>query len=104
MSMPKSLLRTKSLVAFQADGVAQTFIDDNKMWVWDTGLGKSVGSVALAALAFEQQAIDQVMIVCERNKIREWIDDVQSDTDLTVFKHHGPARWKQLQRFQDKAD
>jgi SNF2 family DNA or RNA helicase len=99
-----SLLRTKTLVPFQADGVAQTFLDRDKMWIWDTGLGKSVGSVALAALGFEQQAIDQVIIVCERNKIREWIADVQQETDLTVFKHHGPARWKQLQRFQDKAD
>lgn len=96
------LLRTKTLVPFQADGVAQTLIDRDKMWVWDTGLGKSVGSVALMALGFDQQEIDQVLVVCERNKLREWIDDVQADTELTVFKHHGPTRWKQLQRFQDK--
>jgi SNF2 family DNA or RNA helicase len=97
------LLRTKHLVAFQADGVAQTHIDQDKMWVWDTGLGKSVGSVALAALGFDQGTIDQVLVVCERNKIREWIKDFVDETDLTIHKMHGANRWRKLTKdFPDR--
>jgi len=97
-----SLLRTKKLVEFQADAVAQTFIDRDKMWVWDTGTGKSVGSVALAALGFDQEEIDQVLVVCERNKLREWAADFASDTDLSLYTLHGPNRWRKLGKVQDE--
>lgn len=89
-------LTTKRLVPFQSEGVARAYLADGHMLCWDTGMGKSVGGVALIKLLFEDDLIDHVLIVCERNKLREWVDDVEADTLLHVRRHHGTGRQKRL--------
>lgn len=91
-------LKTKALVPFQAEGVATTYLRGSHFFLWDCGMGKSVGAVALAVLCHEDSLIDQVVLVCERNKVREWVEDFEIDTDFSVGRHHGPGREKRLER------
>lgn len=60
--------------------------------------GKSVGAVALAVLCVQDGLVDRVLVVCERNKVREWVADFEADTDLSVRKHHGAGRQRRLER------
>jgi len=69
------------------------------MLVWDAGTGKSVGAIALSLLCMQDDKIDHVLLICERNKLREWVEDFKVDTDLDVRKHHGPNRHKHLGKF-----
>lgn len=91
-------LKTKKLTEFQADGVLTAFQRDGHVLVWDCGLGKSVGAMALAVLCHQEDMIDRVLVVCERNKVREWVEDFGLDTDLEVRKHHGQGRLKKLEK------
>jgi SNF2 family DNA or RNA helicase len=95
---PSGFLKSKQLVPFQADGVVLAYQREGHMWVWDCGTGKSVASIALAKLCIEDGVADHILIVCERNKVREWVVDVTDDTDLSVLKHHGSGRHKRLER------
>lgn len=91
-------LRNIELVDFQAHDIAAAAVMGSRMLLWDTGLGKSVAGLALSKMCFEDGEIDQVLLVCELNKVGEWIADIQRETDLQVRKHHGAARWKQMER------
>lgn len=92
------LLKTKRLTEFQAEDVITAYQRDGHAFVWDCGVGKSVGAMALAVLCFQDGMIDHVLVVCERNKVREWVADFEADTDLTVLKHHGSGRQRRLER------
>lgn len=56
---------------------------------WDTGTGKSHLALAGGALLHEQGDIELLVIVCERNKVREWIEDFERFTRLTVERYWG---------------
>lgn len=92
------ILKSKQLVPFQADGVITSYMRDGHMLVWDCGAGKSVGAIALSALCDRMGKADHVLVVCEQNKIREWVEDFQADTDLSTRAHHGAGRQKRLER------
>lgn len=89
-------LKTKQLVPFQIEDVVTAYERDGHSLVWDCGTGKSVGAMALAVLCIQDHMVDHVLVVCERNKVREWVEDFQLDTDLSVRKHHGQGRLKWL--------
>ncbi len=91
-------LKTKTLLPFQIDGVLTAFPRPGHLFCWDCGTGKSVGAIALSVLCFQEGIIDQVLLVCERNKRKEWVADFETDTDLTVRLHHGAGREKRLER------
>lgn len=91
-------LKTKKLVDFQAQGVITAYLRGDHMLVWDAGTGKSVGAMALAVLCFQDDQIDQVLVICEKNKVREWVEDFTRDTDLEARKHHGSGRQSRLER------
>lgn len=93
-----SYLKNIELVEFQAWDVAMASSMGSRMLLWDTGLGKSVSGLALSKMSFEDQEIDHVLLVCERNKLNEWLCDFRDETDLEVRKHHGSTRWKQMER------
>lgn len=95
---PGGFLKTKQLTEFQADGVITAYQRDGHVLVWDCGLGKSVGAMALAVLCVQDDVIDRVLVVCERNKVREWVEDFDLDTDLETRKHHGQGRLKKLEK------
>lgn len=91
-------LKTKQLLQFQADGVLTAYTRSGHLLCWDAGTGKSVGAIALSVLCVQDGLADLVLVVCERNKRKEWVADFEADTDLTVRMHHGPGREKRLER------
>ena len=92
------LLKSKDIFEFQARGVLSALEHPGYLLCWDAGMGKSVGALATAVILLSERRIDRVLLVCERNKVREWAEDVAADTDLDVRVHHGPRRLKLLER------
>lgn len=92
----------RGLYDFQADHIATAYLGvqggDRPEWMfsWDTGLGKSHAAMQLAALAFEDGIADLVVLVCEKNKLKEWRDDFLQYTRLRPRIHHGPNRKKKV--------
>jgi hypothetical protein len=87
----------RGLYGFQADDIARMYLGIQSgvpewMLVWDTGLGKSHAAMRLSTLGFEDEAVDFVLLVCERGKLQEWKDDFEQFTKLDVRVHHGPSR------------
>ena len=95
---PPSFLRGKQLLPFQADGVITAYDRPGHMFVWDCGTGKSVGAIALSVLCIQDDLIDFVLLICERNKRKEWVADFEEDTFLTTRLHHGAGRERRLER------
>lgn len=92
----------RGLYPFQADHLADLLanreVRPGRMLVWDTGLGKSHAAMCAAALNLEDAAADVVVLVCEKVKLTEWRDDFARFTNLQVGLHHGPSRWKRLDK------
>jgi SNF2 family DNA or RNA helicase len=92
------------LFGFQADHVAEGYLrtnpgaDQGLVIVWDTGLGKTIYGMALAALLFEDGQIDQVIVVAEKNKIIDWREDFEQFTSLAAHVYHGQGRQKRLEK------
>lgn len=95
---PSGFLKSKTLLKFQVDGILTAYPRPGHLLCWDAGTGKSVGAIAMSALCFQDGAADLTLVVCERNKRKEWVADFEADTDLTVRLHHGPGREKRLER------
>lgn len=91
-------LKTKELFEFQANGAITAYNRPGHLLCWDCGTGKSVAALALAVLCVQDGLADLVLLVCERNKRKEWVSDFETDTDLTVRLHHGAGREKRLER------
>jgi SNF2 family DNA or RNA helicase len=87
---------------FQADGVAECYIRTEPdqaggvLPIWDWGIGKTVLSLLLATYLIEDGQIDQVMIICEENKVREWPADIAKFTGMSAVRYHGPGRQQRL--------
>lgn len=94
----------RGLFPFQAEHVAEGYLrtnpgaDQGLVIVWDTGLGKTIYGMALAALLFEDGEIDQVVVVAEKNKIVDWRTDFESFTSLAAHVYHGQNRQKRLEK------
>lgn len=58
----------------------------------------SHAAMRLATLGFEDDAVDFVLLVCEKAKLREWQEDFQEFTRLDTRIHHGPSRNSKLTR------
>lgn len=92
-----------TLYPFQRDHIARAFLRANEgrlsvAFNWDTGLGKSVAALQTAALLLEDSLADLVILVCERNKLYEWKEDIERFTpSLKVRIHHGANRRKKLE-------
>lgn len=93
-------LKTKNLLDFQADDVLKAYTRKGFLFAWDTGCGKSVGAISWVLASIQQGTADMALVICERNKLREWKADFEEETDLTVRIHHGPNRWKQMEKHQ----
>jgi SNF2 family DNA or RNA helicase len=107
---PGSLFHTpwSGLLEFQAEGVTQCYYgtsadaqtDGGIFLLFDTGLGKSVSSIALACLLVEDAEIDRVIVACEKGKLTDWVEDFGRFSDLSVCKYHGPNRDAKVARYQ----
>lgn len=78
------------LLPFQAEIVIQCCVRPAALVVADTGLGKTHIDLATAALKFEDGEIDIHLLVCEQDKISEWVEDFQRYTKLSVVDYRGP--------------
>jgi SNF2 family DNA or RNA helicase len=81
------------LFPFQAEGMVDFILRSETgqgvVAVWSQGLGKTLLALASACLLFEDDLIDQVVVVCEKNKYQDWIDDTHRFTDLDVRGYSG---------------
>lgn len=82
------------LFEFQAQGVAECYFRKDNFVTWDTGLGKSVLTMATAALLFEDDLIDHAVIICEQNKLDEWMEDFNEFTTLDPVLYYKTKRHK----------
>ena len=96
--MPTAALFTSphGLFPCQQEGVAFGY-SGSGLLIADTGLGKSVMAMAIAALMREDKALDHVLLVCKMNKVSEWQEDLSAFTQFTHRIHHGPSRLRHLQ-------
>jgi SNF2 family DNA or RNA helicase len=92
------------LFGFQADGVAQAYLETEPgtaggvVVVFDAGLGKTVLGIGVAAYLFDDEKIDLCIVVCERNKIRDWHTEFENFSALSVHTYYGPGRQKRLEK------
>jgi superfamily II DNA or RNA helicase len=89
----------QGLYPFQGQLVARSYLRGGNLAVVDAGLGKSHIALALAALLVKDGMIDQTLLVCEQNKLDEWMDDIARFTLLRPSLFHGPKR-----KFTNDAD
>lgn len=96
----------KDLIPFQEEGIisAHHILTDEQGdqavdLQYEMGLGKSVVSMALAGLLFEDDLIDHVLVVAEANKVRDWAeDDFPSWTSLSVLRYAGTKAQRERMR------
>ncbi|PPS89498.1 SNF2-related protein [Streptomyces sp. MH60] len=88
----------RGLYPCQQEGTAFAYVQRSGLLVADTGIGKSVIAMALAALLAEDGAEDLVLLVCKANKLTEWHEDFGALTTLPAAVHHGPSRMKARER------
>ena len=94
---PQSLFTPVKWVDFQVDDAVRAYLRRGIMAVWDTGIGKSALSLAIGCLGLGEGAIDNIIIICEQNKLKEWPAEVLKHTQITsVGVYHGPKRKKML--------
>ena len=86
------------LYPFQEEGIAQAYLMESALMVWDTGTGKSHAAMCLSAMLFEDNLIDVVLLIVEKNKISEWKEDFDKFTQLVSMIHHGSGRQKRLEK------
>jgi SNF2 family DNA or RNA helicase len=86
------------LFEFQEWGVAEAYLRESAAAIWDTGTGKSHLGMRLAALLFEDDLIDLCLVVCEKGKVGEWVEDFQEYTTLETRLHHGTGRMPRLEK------
>lgn len=87
------------LFPFQADAVVQAYFEVKPVVTLDTGLGKTIVSMALAAQLFDAGEIDLAIHVGRRGKIGdkdEFPADWANFTDLRTLTYHGVNRVKKL--------
>jgi hypothetical protein len=92
------------LFGFQAEGAARAYWQHTKtaepveLVLWDTGIGKTHLAMAEAALLFEDDLVDHVVVVVEKNKILDWGDeDFPTFTRLDTKVYAGtPAKKKKI--------
>jgi SNF2 family DNA or RNA helicase len=79
-------------IKWQYDFIARMHLMGRAVLAADMGLGKTVMSLGAAAVAFEFGLIDLVVVVCEKNKLSEWVRDFGKFTRLSASLYYGPKR------------
>lgn len=93
---PGVLFKPTYDIDWQYDFIARMHLMGRVVVAADMGLGKSVLALGAAAVAFEFGQADLVLVVCEKNKLSEWIRDFARFTRLSAALYYGPKRKKIL--------
>ncbi len=88
----------RGLYSFQAEFCAYGYLRPANLVVADTGLGKTIIGLATAAMLFEDNQIDLVIYVVERNKLDEWKEDIHQFTTFSCGVYHGSGRAKVIEK------
>lgn len=83
---------------FQEWGVAEAYLRGSAAAIWDTGTGKSHLGMRVETLLVEDDLVDLCLVVAEKGKIGEWVEDFEKFTTLDTRQHHGTGRMKRLER------
>lgn len=97
---------SRGLYPFQADGIRQWVTQGGMLCTWGTGCGKSHLSLAGGSLLFEEGLIRLLLVVCEQNKVPEWVPDFEEFTTLRVKRYGGTVKQREAIRaslFEDDA-
>lgn len=87
----------RGLLGFQMPPVAEAYVTDGIITEFATGTGKSHVAMALAALLFEDDQIDVMLMVGEKGKVADFVrDDFPTYTGLTIAAYQGPKRGRLL--------
>lgn len=81
------------LYPFQAEAIARAYASPNgaALPILDKGTGKTHVGMALACLLVEDDLVDQVLVVAEVGKVKDFAeDDYPTYTDLRVTEYAGP--------------
>jgi len=89
-------LYLSTLYPFQADAVATMYYSKATLPIFSPGTGKTHLAMATAAMLFEDDLIDRVLIVCESIKLTEWRQDFALFTRLAAKIYLGQQRAKVL--------
>lgn len=90
------------LYPFQLEAVADIILsDEGLLVVLDTGTGKSIIGIATSVAMLNDRQVDKVLLVCERNKLKEWEEDFGRFTTATAKRYHGASRKKVLDDLPD---
>jgi SNF2 family DNA or RNA helicase len=79
-------------VPWQYDYIARMAVMGDAILAADMGLGKSVMALGLAGVLLENDLIDGVLVVCEKNKRKEWLEDFGRFTRIPAAVYWGPKR------------
>ena len=77
-------IESAEATCISVDGPHQLFLTEGYTVTHNTHI-----SMILAALLFEDDLIDQVVVCAEVNKIKDWVSDFEKFTDLTVKLYYG---------------
>lgn len=90
----------RGLYPFQVEGISQWLTNGSMLCTWETGCGKSHLVLAGGSLLFEEDMAGLLLVVCEQNKVPEWIADFEQFTTLRVRKYGGSPAQRQKIREQ----
>jgi SNF2 family DNA or RNA helicase len=93
---PGILFKPTYDIDWQYDFIARMYLMRRAVLAADMGLGKSIMALGVAAVAFEYEQVDLVIVVCEKNKLSEWVRDFGKFTRLSAALYYGPKRKKVL--------
>jgi superfamily II DNA or RNA helicase len=83
-------------IQYQTEYIARMYLMRQAMLAADLGTGKTVMSLGTSGLATERGDTDLILVVCEHNKLGEWLDDFGVFTRIGAAVYHGPRRRKML--------
>lgn len=86
------------LFEFQEWGVAEAYLRGSAAAIWDTGTGKSHLGMRLETLLVEDDLVDICLVVAEKGKVGEWVEDFEKFTTLETRLHHGAGRMNRLHK------
>jgi SNF2 family DNA or RNA helicase len=93
VSVPRPLYHSpRGLYDFQVRGVAYCYERLDNLAAWDTGIGKTHLAMATAAMLFEDERLDHALVICEKNKVDEWLADFRRFTDLDAALYYGTPK------------
>lgn len=87
----------RGLISYQMDGIEQWLRMRGLLCTWEPGTGKSHLALAGGSLLVELEMAGLIVILCEQNKLDEWLEDFRYYTKLRATIYKGtPAKREKI--------